>query len=74
MAVLAAIALLALAAEMATPRLGPGVRPAFPVRGTPGGWRDWWEEPDAEELAALRQREGEAAAAPTERSCYRGLG
>jgi hypothetical protein len=18
----------------------------FPVRGVPGGWRDWWDEPD----------------------------
>jgi hypothetical protein len=20
--------------------------PAFPTRGTPTGWRDWWDDPD----------------------------
>jgi hypothetical protein len=27
---------------------------AFPVRGVPGGWRDWWDDPD--DGAELRAR------------------
>jgi hypothetical protein len=26
------------------PRNDPPLR--FPVRGVPGGWRDWWDDPD----------------------------
>jgi hypothetical protein len=33
-------------------------KPAFPARGVPGGWRDWWDEPL--DHAALRV-EAEAA-------------
>ncbi len=44
--------------------------PVFPTRGTPGGWRDWWDGPDEASIAreqieasrrslvALAKREG----------------
>ncbi len=28
----------------------------FPTRGVPGGWRDWWDLADLDEIAAIRQR------------------
>jgi hypothetical protein len=31
-----------------------GVDVPFPVRGTSGGWRDWWDDPD--DSAELRAR------------------
>jgi len=43
-------------------------RPALPTRGTPGGWRDWWEDPDdhaslREQLAAFDAQTDAVAAA-----------
>jgi hypothetical protein len=38
--------------------------PAWPVRGTPGGWRDIWDDPDA---VAAAQDQAARGAAVTER-------
>ena len=35
-------------------------RPAWPVRGTPGGWRDVWDDPDA--VAAAQEQAARGAA------------
>lgn len=44
-------------------------RDVMPVRGTPGGWRDWWDDPATSTstlramAAALQRQQAEAAAA-----------